>query len=929
MKVLRPVASVVAATLFGVALSGSAFAQNTTLTIDGATAADNSASVNVAAGTVMTVTISNASLANRPYGLFAATANNAAGTGWFLDTNGGTLKKPFPVVTGVATSIVEADYPPLDLSPDRSANPRIKLSATGVASLSFRVPTGFTGTVYFQSAVLESSGTSTDFSNAITVTFAAAGTAARMVVSRGAANVDAATFGILQFSGGSPAGATFTPDPVFTNVKVDGISMLDINEWASHVSGVTLDKPRAVDWHDATFGPALNNENHEYPRIVLPATTGGAPSRLLMRCFNNALNQAFFMIVNRGDNPNTPGVDLFAVPGLTKTDSITPTLNSWKGGLLLSPDGTVAAAIYDDSSGAIDPQLFLFATDGSTPWLDSGSNPVAFVDVTPAGTKNFSLAITLRAAMFSDNRLWFAADSGSGDVDADTHIDQKLYTVDIRASHPTPAQVTINANSGYNTSTATAVVDWIADKSFLRPRQDASMIAFLAGGTLTAAAGTVSEHMKSADWYVVHESSPFTAINVSRFRRYPLTTGVEPKMVVPGDVYNGTLGQACLSPDGSKLAFISIHSEESSTAGEDDEVYVCTTADANGDLFGDESGDTLFVDGQVTLLSRIGTSAATGMDDGVDLFFHDNDDLYFWYGFDASATDKSMDLFRWKISTQSLANISQPSKVAPFNTAGTVLPEGYFFSPNDRYFYFARTRTGSTETNLVGIDTVTEKAFNVTGDEFAGATMPDTQNNNATPGENFNWHLSYAGGLFPSLCTFATAFQSVAANIPQHVFIFDADFPTLAVQVTNDVPGVTQNVESLSASPWSLGLSWAFTRSTTPLANMQYQDLLFFFRDSLNEPTTTSQFTSSVTLDAWQWVRTATSSDASGAAPPGLIVSIGDTGTDNASDSRLYYFSLNGSADYDFDDGTHEIGTTALAGLPFQGFIQIYHADVE
>ena len=356
MKVLRPVAAVVAAAFVGVALSGSAVAQNTTLTIEGVTAADNSATVNAIAGTAMSVSIQNPALGNRPYGLFAATANNAAASGWFLDTNGGTLKKPFPVVTGVATAVVEADYPPLDISPDRSANPRIKLPATGVANLSLGVPAGFTGTVYVQAVVLEASGLSTDFSNAIAVTFTNPAGAARMVVSRGAASVDAAAFGILQFSGGSPAGATFTPDPVFTNVKVDAISMLDINEFSQQFAGATADKPRAVDWHDATFGPALNNENHEYPRIVLPATPGGAPRRLLMRCFNNGVNQAFFMVVNCGDNPNTPGVDLYAIPGTTKIDSLAPTTNSWKAGTLLSPDGTIAAAIYDDSSAAVDPQ---------------------------------------------------------------------------------------------------------------------------------------------------------------------------------------------------------------------------------------------------------------------------------------------------------------------------------------------------------------------------------------------------------------------------------------------------------------------------------------------------------------------------------------------------------------------------------------------
>ncbi|MBL8841223.1 MAG: hypothetical protein JNL90_06790 [Planctomycetes bacterium] len=930
---MKPLCAVATALTFAgtvagiaVALPGAAFGQNSTLTINGTTASDNSSTVDVPAGTTMTVTIANATLAGRPYGLFAATANNAAGTGWFLDENGGTSKKPFPVVTGVATSIVEADYPPLDVSPDRSANPRMRLDITGNVTLNLKVPSTASGTIYLQAVALESSGTSTDFSNAIEVNFVAPGTAARAVVSQSATSANAVQFGVLEFTGGDVNGATFSAVSGLSNIIPDGISMADINEWATHQTGTTADKAREVDWRSATFGPALNNDHHDYPRIQLPAAAGGVPARQLLRCFDNVTGEGFFLVVNQGANPNTPGTDVFAIAGTRKQDVSATTTNQWKGSILVSPDGTVAAGIYDDT--ASDPKIFIFTTDGSQPW-NTGGGPTGFVEVTPAGTKNFSQANTLRAGVFSDNFLWFTVDFGTT-ADADGRNDQRVYGVNIRSVNPIPVQVTINPSNGYSTSSTTnnAVVDTVADRSFLRPSEDASLVCFLAGDTFAATSGQTPDNIQKGDWYCVYESAPTAAVNLTKFRLYPPNTGTAPKMAVPGEAYNGVNGQATLSPDGGMLAFVAIHSEENgTTGGEDDEVYCCVTSDADGNLEGDGSGDTLFVDGQVTINSRIASASLTNtLDDAVDLYLADADNLYFFYGQDTSATDRTMDLFHWHSPSGVLTNITRPTLVAPFTTAGTVLPEGFFHSPNGRYLYFARALTAaSTKTTLVGVDTVTKKAFNITGNEFSGGTTSDTFNPSGV-GDNFSWHLSYFGGLYPSLCVFSAA-TTAASTASQHIWLFDANYPTAAIQITAETPGVAQNVESLNGSPVSLGMSWAWTRPTSNLADFQYQDLLFFFRDTLSD--TASTFTSSVTLSAFDWVRAATSSDSGGAAPPALIVAIGDNGTDSASDAEFYYFSLDGSSNYDFDDGTHEMGTTALSGGRFTGFLQIYHVDVE
>lgn len=910
------------AVVAGLALAGVAPAQTTTLTVNGATAADNSATVDVPAGTVMSVTIANATLAGRPYGLFGATANNGAPSGWFLDTNGGTLKQPFPMVTGIATSVVEANYPPLDLLPDRASNPRIRLGLTGTVTLNFKVPSAFSGTIYLQAAGLESDGTTTDHSNAVEVNFTAPGASARAIVSQSATSVNAVQFGALEFTGGDPTSASFTQFAEFANVLPDAISMSDINEWGTHQGGAATDRARSIDWVDATFGPSQDVDNHEYARLTLPAAAGGIPRRSLLRCYDNVTQEGFFAVINLGENPNTPGVEMFSIPGTRFRDAAAPTVNQWKGSILVSPDGTRAAAIYDDT--ATDPKIFLFATDGSAPWLDLSSSPVATVNVTPAGTKNFSQANTMRAGIFSTNFLWFTIDLGST-ADADGRNDQMVFGVDMRATQPVPVQVSLPVNTSYP---APNVVDVVADRSFIRPAVNPTRIAFIAGDTFNNASGTTPENVTKGDWYVVDESAPANAINVTKFDDY--STSVLPRFPTAGEAYNGAQGQAALSPDGSVLAFVSIHSEENgSAAGEDDEVYVCSTLDSDGDGFADDSGLTLFDGGQVTTQARmVSTSVGNTLDDAVDLFLLDNDNLYFFYGIDTSATAKSMDLFHFRRSTGVLANLTRPAVTAPFTTAGTVLPEGYFPSPNGRYLYFARATdsVATSRTNLVGIDTTTNVAFNVTGGEFAGATTTSTVNPSSV-GDNFSWHLSFAGGLYPSLCVFTAALLNVNPA-SQHIWLFDANYPTAAIQITAENPGVAQNVEALSASPHHLGIAWAWTRPTSNLANFQYQDLLFFFRDSLSQPGATSTFTDTVTLGAMDWVRAATSGDANGAAPPGLIVAIGDTGTDNASDAELYYFSLDGTTDQDFDDGTHQMGTTALSGLPFTGFVQIWYVDV-
>jgi hypothetical protein len=323
LKRLRAAAGLV----FGLAIAGSALGQTTTLAINGISSNDNSASVNVPVSSTMTITLSDPSQASQTYGLFAAVANTGAPNGWYLAISGGG-KKPFPITTGVATSIVEANYG-TDISPDRGSSPLIHLDATGHATLNFLVPPSAVGlTFYFQAVVLKK-GTisSTDLSNAVTVNIGAPTNSARCVVSvatAGSPQQDHAQFGILSFNNGDPTSATFTPDGTFVDIKVDLFNLGDMHPWALHSVNGTMPgarRPRDFDW---ATGPTagLNCDNEDYVKVEVPPSAGAdgilgtsddVPARTIMRCYDNVSQEGFFMIVNKGPNPNNPGVDFWAI----------------------------------------------------------------------------------------------------------------------------------------------------------------------------------------------------------------------------------------------------------------------------------------------------------------------------------------------------------------------------------------------------------------------------------------------------------------------------------------------------------------------------------------------------------------------------------------------------------------------------------------
>ena len=911
---LRAAAGFVAA----LALAGTAFGQTTALTINGQTAGNNQLTLNATVGSTLSVKIDNVAQANRPYGLFVALEDNNATTGWYLAVNGGG-KKPMPVVTGVATSVVEANYPPVDISPDRPFNPNVHLDSGGHLNVSFLVPNSVVGQTYtFQAVVLKTgSSTATDVSNAIAVTFGAPTTAARVVCSLATAGSptfsDHAGFGILQFTNGTPSSGVYTADPVLLDIKVDSIAMGDMNPWALHsINGNSGSRrPRDVGWQGSKV-PAFNADNYEYGRIELPplpgsdgilGTSDDIPARSVMRCYDNVSQQGFFLIVNKGPNPNVPGVDYYVIG--RKKDTLTPTANSWRIALAFSPDGSRMSAIYDDTGVGITPQMFLIATDCSKPFTDSIGNLTDIIDVTPSGTNQ----LFVKGQIFTNNRLWFSRDNGQNtDGGVGNDVDRQLFTVNIRTTGtpPVPQQVAIPLSPVYSNPQ----VDQIPDKAFVVGR-DGATLCFIAGNVFVPGSTTgppTPDNVTFGDWYAVTELKPTQAVNLTTFPLWG--AGVPANVYTAGDAYNGQSGYAVLSPDGSKFALTVQQGTESTNT---EEVYIYTTKDLNGDNVGDDAGATKF-NNPITNSGNF-NHAVQALKKTADLYMSDNDHLYFYYGAWNLLATKEMDLFSWDDSTKVIANLTQTGgKTFPIQVKGTIYPEGYFTSPNGKYLIWSRASSSLSKTNLVAVELATGKLINVTGDEFGGAKTSNTGNPSATFGENFDWHLSFAGGAYPSLCFFSTNIDGTV-GAPRNPWVFDANFPTTAIQLTNDTTS-NQVVESLTPSPVSLGCAWGWCSVTTRASDMEYQDLLYYFRDDLTETSRSG----SLPLSQFFWLRAGNAGDTTGAAPPALIAGFGDENIsndiDNPHDGKFYYFSLNGTTNYKFNQTTgvdapgHQIGTT-------------------
>jgi len=233
-----------------------------------------------------------------------------------------------------------------------------------------------------------------------------------------------------------------------------------------------------------------------------------------------------------------------------------------------------------------------------------------------------------------------------------------------------------------------------------------------------------------------------------------------------------------------------------------------------------------------------------------DIAFVNNDTVVFFagkYAFtyvgttSASLTEVACDLYAYKISTNTVTNLTKTSTgslVAPFTaggTAGNIRVRSTFFSNNKNWWYFERGYGPQVTTlfanNLVGVNCSTLALKDVTGSEFSAGTAPAIYRSVSQTGTGyttdpwaaleFSVRKSPVGNL-----AFFHAENAAGANgtvfNDTNIFAFDIENGGQAIQLTsNNGTGASTTVKSISQlniSPDGAWIAWA-QRLTTSSAH--------------------------------------------------------------------------------------------------------------
>ena len=849
--------------------------QTTTLSVNGTPPTSNNGQViTVENGTVMSVLIEDPDAAFGRYGLFGASTDNGNATGWWL---GDGVTDPYPVVTGISTDQIDAQLfssgIDIDFTPSRPGSPQVTLNGRGRANLKFHIPNGFVGTVKLQAAALEPGLTAARFSAGVELNFVNPTRHARLLVAHDsvAGNADALEFGVLEFTGDPATGGGYVASSL-TNIDVMPINMAGMQVWHPHNSGGN-NRPDDINVYLGDR-PGVRFDNVRFQSVSLPPTAGAdgefgtaddLPARELLRCFDNATNEGFWVVVNGGPNPNT-GDDFYELVGSRLSDDATG--NPWLGRVAINRDGTRMLAVARPVSAGGSDDFYLVALDGSQPYLDGGSNPTDAVLVSPgAPAERFALS---GAAVLTSENVFFALDNPSADLDTDG-IHHRLFTASTIDQRPSATEVLLPVTGNGTTP------DVISVNSFL-VSEDESLFVLLAGDVSNSAP---VPNLQDADWYRIRDTSPDSANNFTQFGTVS-ADGTFPEFFEPGDGYNGQTGFAALTRDGSQLGFVARHHDENG-ADDDDEVYFVAT---NGTEINQLSNP-------ITLNANFDSVTNAAFNNAQDLFAADADLLYFFYGSNGTghAGSRSMDLYRYQVSTDRVTNVTATGDVTvPFDTEGTVYPEGYFPSPSGEFLYFARGDAATTDTaNLVGIELEAGVPFDITGTEFGGASSESTENDGPF-GNNFSWQLRFAGGDMGALVYFAAA---PTGDTNQQLWAFDADFPFAAFRLTSLALGGT-TVESLAPAPDLPAVAWA-SGSASTATDVFYFHLGMGFVDDVTESVGTAR----LALGAIRFVPAAESGGVGGGAgQPGLVYATGTVGTvDNPTDALFRHVLIDGTTD--------------------------------
>ncbi|MFO0981556.1 MAG: hypothetical protein U1E76_07345 [Planctomycetota bacterium] len=758
------------------------FGQAPTLTINGITSNVNGAVVDTPFGSRIVVEIADVGNANGSYALAGAFAHNANSVGWWL-AQAGTYPfiKPWPLLTGIPTSVIEAEYQ-TDLYPDSSGAPFIKLNAQGRATLIYQIPSkdhfppGFTASVFFQ-AVTRDAQSNLDVTNGLELFIHAASLSGRLTLARGTvggADNLSVEIGTLRFDG-DPSGATYTRDltgPFDTgDVAATGFFELIKNE-ASDTGNLTSFQA----W--SRLGVGRYRENANFARLVIPAATapGGKaiPARDLFRIADLTQSTSGFLIVNQGENPNTPGVRAFLVPGSMRSDPSFTGLNKeyWQHEILLGWDNLHALVAVKPNDLTQPDHLFIMTLDGSTPYTDPVTQlPSSLLEITPAHDPVW-LRLPTNAAAVTRDRFYFFGSANQNFTNFDDH---GLYVVPLDGS-TSPVAVTVDPLRKNNQ-------DWrgMDEKSTL-VSNDGSTFAFIG-----------QYDTKTEDWYALNVvTNPTHAINISGWTE-------DTKLDQPGTATDGN-ALAGISPSGRWVAYYKDRSNA-------DDLFLAST-------------DGSFAENN----KRVSSVFGSGVDDGRDPVFTDDDHLVFWYGSDSGPPFK-MDLYRYRISDNSYYNLTNTSgeRVLPFTKTGTIYSRGEFFSASRRYMYFIRdnrkTSQGNELANVIGLDTVSWLVFDLTGSEFSSGWVPDVNGSiDSSSPKAETWSFMKGAGSMKNLMFFKAYYADRTPKTDQ-LFLFDTENPFSAIPLSN----LTQaDFFMRNISPASFGPFVAFTGSDDSTSQSVY-----------------------------------------------------------------------------------------------------------
>ncbi len=153
-------------------------------------------------------------------------------------------------------------------------------------------------------------------------------------------------------------------------------------------------------------------------------------------------------------------------------------------------------------------------------------------------------------------------------------------------------------------------------------------------------------------------------------------------------------------------------------------------------------------------------------DTDFSLFWATDDDLFFWAGTSSSAAD----LFRYTFSSGALAQITASGGTSvPYGGAPTMQPNGGWFSPNGKYFYFlaSGTTAGGTQIAIRAID-------------LAAATVKDITSNLLVISSSANIETAATGSQ-----VFFYAETGSSNGNDDNLYVFDQDAATAPTKLTS------------------------------------------------------------------------------------------------------------------------------------------------